>query len=128
MEIVAGKDLLTSLPATISINTLRSDYPATFSELKRSFPALVNDTSRWPLQLRSRALHHLAEVRRVTIATEILDSIQTESAPESRLNAMARLGKLIDESHASLRDLYNVSTSEVEELVDIVRADVVQVT
>src|ERR1041385_7489557 len=85
-----AEDLLTSLPATISINTLRSDYPATFSELKRSFPALVNDTSRWPLQLRSRALHHLAEVRRVTIATEILDSIQTESAPESRLNAMAR--------------------------------------
>ena len=117
-----AEDLLTSLPATISINTLRSDYPATFSELKRSFPALVNDTSRWPLQLRSRALHHLAEVRRVTIATEILDSIQTESAPESRLNAMARLGKLIDESHASLRDLYNVSTSEVEELVDIVRS------
>jgi len=35
---------------------------------------------------------------------------------------MARLGKLIDESHASLRDLYNVSTSEVEELVDIVRS------
>jgi galactokinase/CTP:molybdopterin cytidylyltransferase MocA len=117
-----AEDLLTSLPEKISINTLRSDYPETFSELERSFPALLNDTSRWPLQLRSRALHHLKEVRRVALATEILDSIQTESTSETRLDAMARLGKLIDESHASLRDLYNVSTSEVEELVDIVRS------
>jgi galactokinase/CTP:molybdopterin cytidylyltransferase MocA len=114
-------DLLTSLPETMSINTVRSDYPQAFTELERSFPALLNDTPRWPLKVRSRALHHLEEVRRVTLATEILDSVQTESTPESRLEAMTRLGELIDESHASLRDLYNVSTSEVEELVGIVR-------
>ena len=117
-----AEDVVTSLPETISINTLRSEYPQTFTELERSFPALLNDTSRWPLKLRSRALHHLQEVRRVALATEILDSIQTESTPQSRDDAMTRIGKLIDESHASLRDLYNVSTSEVEELVDIVRS------
>jgi galactokinase/CTP:molybdopterin cytidylyltransferase MocA len=117
-----AEDLLSSLPETISMNTLRSDYLETFSDLERSFPALLNDTSRWPLQLRNRALHHLGEVRRVALATRILDSIQSRSTPESRLNAMAQLGKLLDESHASLRDLYNVSTKEVEDLVEIIRS------
>ena len=100
----------------------RSAYPETFSQMERSFPALINDTSRWPLQLRKRALHHLGEVRRVALATRILDSIQSGSTAESRLDAMAQLGKLIDESHASLRDLYGVSTPEVEQLMDSIRS------
>jgi galactokinase/CTP:molybdopterin cytidylyltransferase MocA len=116
-------DLLTSLPETISIDTLRLRYPETFSELERSFPALVNDTSRWPLQLRNRALHHLGEVRRVARATQILDTIQSGSTSETRLDAMQHLGKLINESHASLRDLYGVSTTEVEQLINLIRSD-----
>lgn len=117
-----AEDLLMILPEKISINTLRSDYPDTFADLERSFPALLNDTPRWPLKLRPRALHHLGEVRRVALATRILDSIQTDSTPETRLEAMQQLGNLMDESHASLRELYGVSTSEVEELVDIIRS------
>ena len=117
------EDLLMSLPETVSLNTLRGRYPETFAELERSFPALVNDTSRWPLQLRNRALHHLGEVRRVARATRILDTIQNDSTPETRLDAMQQLGVLIDESHASLRDLYGVSTPEVEQLIDLVRSD-----
>ncbi|HYK20147.1 MAG TPA: sugar phosphate nucleotidyltransferase, partial [Pyrinomonadaceae bacterium] len=116
------EELLITLPETVSINTLRSDYPDDLSHLERSFPALVNDTPRWPLKLRARALHHLGEVRRVTLATRTLDSIQNNSTPESRLEAMQRLGKLMDESHASLRELYGVSTSEVEQLIDIIRS------
>lgn len=117
-----AEELLSSLPETISINTLRSDYPDTLSDLERSFPALLNDTPRWPLNLRSRALHHLGEVRRVAHATRILDSIQSNSSTESRLEAMQQLGLLMDESHTSLRELYGVSTSEVEELIDIIRS------
>jgi len=115
--------LLTSLPETISIDTLRLRYPETFSELERSFPALLNDTSRWPLRLRDRALHHLGEVRRVARATQILDAIQSGSTPETQLDAMQQLGVLIDDSHASLRDLYGVSTTEVEQLIDLIRSD-----
>ena len=44
-----AQTLLTTLPETISIETIRERYPATFSELERSFPALLNETSRWPL-------------------------------------------------------------------------------
>ncbi len=118
-----AEDLLNSLLETISIDTLRVRYPETFSELERSFPALLNDTSRWPLQLRDRALHHLGEVRRVARATRILETIQSGSTSETRLDAMQQLGKLIDESHASLRDLYGVSTSEVEQLIAVIRSD-----
>ena len=117
-----AEELLMTLPEKISINTLRSDYPDTFADLERSFPALLNDTPRWPLKLRPRALHHLGEVRRVALATRILDSIQTDSTPGTRLEAMQQLGKLMDESHTSLRELYGVSTSEVEQLVDIIRS------
>lgn len=117
-----AEDLLMTLPETISVNTLRLDYPDTFSDLERSFPALLNDTPRWPLKLRSRALHHLGEVKRVAHATRILDSIQSNSTPESRFEAMQQLGKLMDESHASLRELYGVSTTEVEQLIDIIRS------
>jgi len=116
-------DLFTSLPETISIETLRSEYPDTLSELERAFPALVNDTPRWPLKIRTRALHHLGEAKRVTLATNTLDSIQNENDSNYTLSGMQTLGKLLNESHASLRDLYNVSVPEVDELITIVRED-----
>lgn len=116
-------DLFTSLPETISIETVRSDYPDTLLELERSFPALVNDTPRWPLKIRTRGLHHLGEAKRVTLATKTLDSIQNEKHSEYTLSGMKELGRLLNESHASLRDLYNVSVPEVDELIRIVRED-----
>ena len=116
-------DLFTSLPETISTETLRSDYPDTLLELERAFPALINDTPRWPLKIRTRGLHHLGEAKRVTLATNTLDSIQIHNDSGYTLSAMKMLGKLLDESHASLRDLYNVSVPEVDELIRIVRED-----
>ena len=110
------------LPETISLDEIRRDYPEMFQELERAFPALVNDTPRWPLKIRSRGLHHLGEARRVALATSTLDSLQEKDSGETR-SAMQRLGKLLDESHTSLRDLYNVSVPEVEELIDIVQED-----
>jgi galactokinase/CTP:molybdopterin cytidylyltransferase MocA len=119
----AAHDLFTSLPATISIDTVRADYPETFGELERSFPALLDDKPRWPLKIRVRALHHLGEVKRVALATNKLDSIQNDKDSGHTLSAMQVLGKLLNESHASLRDLYEVSVQEVEDLIKIVRED-----
>lgn len=116
----AARDLFASLPETISIETVSSDYPDTLLELERAFPALINDTPRWPLKIRSRALHHLGEAERVTRATNTLDSFQHEASGDT-LAAMQTLGKLLEESHTSLRDLYNVSVPEVEELITIVQ-------
>jgi hypothetical protein len=108
------------LPETISLAAIQRDYPKTFQELERAFPALVNDTPRWPLKIRTRALHHLGEARRVALATKTLDSLQSDQDSADTLAAMKLLGELLEESHTSLRDLYNVSVPEVEELVTIV--------
>ena len=117
-----AQDLFASLPETISMETVRSDYPDTLLELERAFPALVNDTQRWPLKIRSRALHHLGEAERVTLATNTLDAIYHDSS-SATLPAMQTLGKLLEESHTSLRDRYNVSVPEVEELIAVVEAN-----
>jgi len=118
-----AQDLFTSLPETISIETVRSDYPDTLTELERAFPALVNDTPRWPLKIRTRGLHHLGEAKRVALATNTLDSLQNEKDSGNTQAAMQMLGELLAESHTSLRDLYNVSVPEVEALIDIVSGD-----
>ena len=111
------------LPERISVDEIRRDYPETFHELERTFPALVNDSPRWPLKIRSRGLHHLGEAKRVALATSTLDSLQNDKDSNDTLSAMQMLGELLEESHTSLRDLYNVSVPEVEELIDIVQAD-----
>lgn len=116
-------DLFTSLPATISIDTIRTDYPDTFGELERSFPALLDNKPRWPLKIRVRGLHHLGEAKRVALATAKLGSIQHHANSGDILSTMQMLGRLLNESHASLRDLYEVSVQEVEELIKIVRED-----
>jgi galactokinase/CTP:molybdopterin cytidylyltransferase MocA len=116
-------DAVALLPETIALDTIRNDYPETFHELERTFPALVNDTPRWPLKIRTRALHHLGEAKRVALATSTLDSLQHQKNSGDTLSAMQMLGELLEESHTSLRDLYNVSVPEVEELVDIVQED-----
>ena len=118
----AARDLFKSLPETISIDTVSTD-PDTFGELERSFPALLDDRLRWPLKIRVRGLHHLGEAERVVRATHELDSIQNDKDSGYTVSAMRVLGKLLDESHASLRDLYEVSVPEVEELIKIVRDD-----
>ena len=111
------------LPETISLDAIRRDYPETFQELKHAFPALVDDTPRWPLKIRSRGLHHLGEAKRVALATKTLDSLQSVRDAAGTVSAMQMLGELLGESHTSLRDLYNVSVPEVEELIDIVEED-----
>jgi galactokinase/NDP-sugar pyrophosphorylase family protein len=116
-------DLFTSLPATISIDTVSADHADTFHELEKSFPALVADKPRWPLKIRVRGMHHLGEAKRVALATNKLDLIQHDRNSGDTLSAMQTLGKLLNESHASLRDLYEVSVPEVEDLIKIVRED-----
>jgi len=65
----------------------------------------------------------LGEAKRVTLATNTLDSLQHETNSGDTLSAMQMLGELLEESHTSLRDLYNVSVPEVEALIDIVSAE-----
>ena len=117
IEIAGG--LLETLPATISLDQLENVSPAAVAELRSSFPALVEQRCNVPLQVRSRAFHHLGEIRRVARAIAILDSSKDTDIDSS----MHSLGKLLNDSHASLRDLYGVSTTDLEELIEIIRSD-----
>ena len=65
------------------------------------------DVARLPAPLDRRALHVIEENERVQRATEAL-----------RAGDMEALGRLLDASHASLRDLYEVSVPAVERTVE----------
>ena len=118
--------LLQELPLTLTLNEFELDYPESFTACARSFPILVAERAERPLQLQARALHHIGEVRRVKTCEKILENLsnlQSGGDVEQEVDAAMRLlGALLDQTHASLRDLYQVSTPEVERLIGIIRA------
>ena len=118
-----AEELLMKLPETMALGSLKVDYPGAFAELERQFPALLTAEDRWPLRLRDRALHHLGEIRRVSSAALVLESLHEKSKSSSTIPTMRSIGLLLNESHNSLRDLYDVSTDEVERLVEIIHSD-----
>src|SRR5262249_8684975 len=68
------------------------------------------DVARLPAPLDRRVEHVLSENRRVDRAVAALEARDLEA-----------LGALLDESHASLRDRYEVSVPEVDALVERLR-------
>jgi len=119
-----AEGLIGTLPAALTLDQVEEISPAAVSELRRSFPALVGQRSIVPLQVRARALHHLGEIRRVDRATAILEAMSQVGVRQDEADSSMRaLGKLLDESHASLRDLYGVSTPDLEALIEIIRSD-----
>ncbi len=119
--------LLGGLPQTLTLTEVEQNYPETFAECARSFPALVKECATRQLKVRARALHHIREVRRVATATLLLDGIPRQKigtdVQVQTDSAMRSLGRLLDEAHESLRDLYGVSTPDVERLIVILRSD-----
>ena len=113
--------ILQQLPEAISLKDVEQNYPCAYSECARSFPVLVAERRNTPLQLKTRALHHLGEVRRVKKVVQILESDGPAKNIDQKEKAMRLLGSLSDESHASLRDLYQVSNPDVERLIEIIR-------
>src|SRR6185503_17823053 len=118
--------LLQELPLTLKLTEFGIDYPEPFAACSRSFPMLVAERAERPLQLQARSLHHIGEVRRVKTCEKILENMSNSSSGSEvaqEVDAVMRLlGALLDQSHASLRDLYQVSTPEVERLIGIIRA------
>lgn len=112
--------LLDELPEAISLAEVERDFPAAFRECEAAFPALLKARYDHPLRLRDRALHHIGEVKRVAQAVALLQGNRDKQQPEFTMRA---LGELINQSHASLRDLYDVCTLQAERLVEIIRSD-----
>ena len=117
-----AEELLSELPQTTSLREVEKRYPSAFDECERAFPALVGERKERPLKVRSRALHHLGEIRRVRAARETLRAMEGFPQKEAIESAMRQLGRLLGKSHKSLRDLYDVCTPEVNRLVEIIDA------
>jgi choline kinase len=117
------RSLLHGLPETVTLEEVERDYAAVYAECVKASPALAEERCGRPLRVRAYALHHLGEILRVSAAERLL--VQPDGAPAARgdTEAMSLLGRLLNESHESLRDLYGVSTPDVESLVRIILSD-----
>lgn len=79
------------------------------------------------LMVGKRIMHVLSESERVERFRELLDASSSAKRGDSGhasmdLQLISELGKILSESHASLRDLYECSCTEVDELVDVCMA------
>lgn len=107
--------VLAKLPETLRLTDVQRDYPDIYQQCLLAFPALGQERSQPPLKLRPRAFHHWGEVQRVERAVKLLRDARDGPA------ALRAVGQLLHQSHASLRDLYEVSTPLVNQLYEIIR-------
>jgi galactokinase len=117
--------LLHELPETIRLIDLARFYPETYRKCAAAFPALLGLSENHSFKVRARALHHLGEIKRVNNVGALLQAVcaGTEPSIEKLHLTATALGEQINATHASLRDLYAVSTPEVEALRDCLLAD-----
>jgi galactokinase len=106
------------MPESITLDEIARLDPQTFQECARAFPALVDERRAQALKLEYRERHHISETALVNAAVALL-----AETPQP-LDAMMRaLGRLMNLSHMSLRNWYEVSTPEVEALIAVIGAD-----
>ncbi|MBN1673765.1 MAG: hypothetical protein JXR37_22145 [Kiritimatiellae bacterium] len=119
----AAMRILEDLPESVTLDAVKRDFPAVHAELERSYPRLADGTRGRPLLLRARALHHAGEVVRVRKAVRILNELfasRMPEEPEKTEPGLRAVGDLITECHESMRELYNLTTPDIDALLDII--------
>lgn len=106
------------LPEAITPEELAVRLPQVYRECERVFPALVRERRGHPLKLRARFDHHVGEIDLVNRAIATIGN--PALPPDAQMRA---LGDMLNRSHESLRDKYEVSTPEVEDLIEILWND-----
>lgn len=109
---------VSQLPEKISLTEFAKLHPAEMERCRQTFPSFVRERPHDAIRIRDRALHHLGEVSRVERAVDLIKA----ASHIERETTWHSMGQLLDESHISLRDLYQVSTPEVESLRDAVHS------
>ncbi|MDP2950835.1 MAG: galactokinase family protein, partial [bacterium] len=105
-------EILNLLPETITLGEFKKRFFKDFQEIKKTYPVLLKDRGKdFVFPVKKYATHHLNEIKRVGLVVKLLKG----GTPE----AMQKLGKLLNETHLSLRDLYSVSTSDLEKVFKI---------
>jgi galactokinase len=105
-------------PDTMTLDEFGRLYPQAFRECEREFPDLVRERRGRPLKLLDRSKHHTQESIRVKFMAWLFlaDHLKEDEK-------MREIGDTLNQSHASLRDYYDVSTPEVECLVEVITND-----
>jgi galactokinase len=91
-----------------AVERLRVAYPEVKSLRDVSWGEIENLASAWPENIRCRARHVTSEIRRVHDAAVAL-----------RARDFPALGRLLSESHASLDQDYEVSSAELNRMVQL---------
>ena len=118
-----AREILRRLPESVTLAEVERDFPSAYREIERSYPDLVAATGPRPLKLRPRALHHAGEVVRVREVVRILNEIfssRMPEEPEKTEPGLRAVGDLITETHVSMRDLYELTTPDIDELIEII--------
>jgi len=114
--------VINSLSETMMLNEVKNRFPTLYAEAKGLYPALFEvrgESAR--LKIRDRAAHHLGEIRRVLKAAELLKSAAEAKGKALESEFMKQVGQLMYETHDSLRDLYEISTDDIDRVVDIAK-------
>jgi galactokinase/CTP:molybdopterin cytidylyltransferase MocA len=118
-----AREILAQLPESVTLTAMRRDYPAVYAELERGYPRLAQLMGSQPIPVRARALHHVGEVIRVRDAVAILKDIfssRMPEEPEKTEPGLRAVGDLVNATHESMRDLYGLTTPDIDELVDVI--------
>ncbi len=67
--------LLQALPLALTLTEIGQEYPEAFADCARSFPILVSERARLPLQVRTRALHKAVAVKRPNLMPVCICSV-----------------------------------------------------
>jgi len=118
-----ARAVLERLPEKMTLGEVKRDLPAVFEEMRKSYPLLAEQASERELVVRSRALHHVGETIRVRQVAGILKEVFAPGAPEEPEKTepgLRAVGDLITETHESMRDLYGLTTPDIDDLVEVV--------
>lgn len=115
--------VLNLLDEKLTLDEISKRYQGAYhSILKGPYEALFKHKGQEGLEIRSRARHHIYEVIRVWKAARFLGQAAAAKRSGDALTCekyMNELGKLINECHGSLRDLYGLSTPRLEQVRNI---------
>ena len=112
------------LPETMTLKEVEKHFPKLYEEAKGLYPALFEIRGdEGKLKIRDRARHHLGEIKRTLKAAGFLKSATEAKDKISESKQMRKIGQLMYETHDSLRDLYEISTDDINKVVDIAKTN-----
>lgn len=114
--LLASQGSIEELPETTRLDRFATTHPREMERCRELFPLLCRERADKEFRIRDIALHHRSESQRVLRAVASIENVGHEA------HCWTLLGELLDESHASLRDQYAVSTPQVERLRTLMRS------